>query len=197
MIRDAGTYPARAVPIVDDKLGEVGCRFGESEKKSTPFVQVLCQIVRGPYAGQTIMWTGYFSGGATEYTIKALRAFGFTGDELMGFPAQRPENEVSAVVEMKEANSGKSYPNVAWINPPNRGFKIEKPIEGPELRKFSAAFKAHLKTAPAIAGTKAVLEQPSEEPAPEDTGAGTGWGGPPNDESGPPPRAASDDDIPF
>jgi len=193
----AGTHPARAVPILDDKDGEVGCRFGESDKKGTPFVQVLCQIIRGPFAGQTIYWSGYFSGGATEYTIKALRAFGFTGDDLEKFPGQRPENEVAIVVEMEESRSGRSFPKVAWVNAPNRGFKIEKPIQGRDLSKFSAQFKASLKSAPAIKGTRAVLQEPSDE-TPGDVGGDNGGGyvgAPPDDDA--PPRAASDDDIPF
>lgn len=194
-----GTHAARAVPIVDDKDGEVGCRFGESEKKGTPFVQVMCQVIRGPYAGQTIMWTGYLTGGATEFTIKALRAFGFTGDEFMDFVKQRPENEVAIVVQMEEANNGRAYPKVAWVNTPNRGFKLEKPIAGADLRKFSASFKATLKAAPAIVGTKAVLEKPSGD---EDPGQVTG-GDDPASGSGsyghgddlPPPLGG--DDIPF
>jgi hypothetical protein len=188
----AGTYAARAVPINDDKDGEVGCRFGESEKKGTPFVQVLCQIIRGPLAGRTIMWTSYFSGGATEHTIKALRAFGFDGDELAAFVTQRPENEVSIVVQMEEGNNGRSYPKIAWVNAPNRGFKIEKPIAGADLRKFSASFKNSLKTAPVVKGTKAVLEAPSGV---EDPGSVTA--GPPDDGGGDPGPGMGDDGIPF
>ncbi len=197
MSLSAGIYAARAIPIVDDKLGEVGVRFGESEEKHTPFAQVLCQVVRGPAAGQTITWSGYFAGGATDHTIKALRNFGFVGDELSEFQDQRPENEVSIVVEMKESRNGRSYPTVSWVNSPNRGMKIERPIEGKELRRFSAEFKAHLKSAPAIKGAPAKLEAPSAA-HPEETGSVTG-----GDEDagashrGYGDRPRNDDDIPF
>lgn len=199
----AGIYPARAVPMVTDD-GEVACRFGESAKKSTPFVHVLCQVIRGPAAGQTITYQGYFTGGATEHTIKALRNFGFTGDDLAAMPEQRPENEVSIVVSMSEPDDrGRQWPKVDWVNSPNRGMRIESPIQGPDLRKFSAQFKAHLKTAPVIKGAKATLEAPSED-AGEVVGGGLTGGSdwergahPPRDDEGPPPRHASDDDIPF
>jgi hypothetical protein len=171
---EAGTYAARVALTTDKEGKEVAVLFGESAKKGTPFAQVICQVIRGPHARETITWQGYFSGGATDHTVKALRAFGFTGDELASMPEQRPENEVQIVVEMEESqNGGRSWPKVAWVNAPNRGMKIDKPIAGPDLRKFSAKLKSNLKSAPAVVSTKAVLEEPSA--AAPSNGEQDGW----------------------
>ena len=196
----AGTYPAVAA-LAQTEAGEVACQFGESKEKATPFAAVLVKVIRGPHAKQTITWQGYFSGGATEHTIKALRNFGFVGEDLDKFPGQRPENEVEIVVQHETNNDGKTFAKVAWVNSPNRGMKITAPIAGGELRKFAAKFKATLKAAPAIVGPKAVVEEPSESAAPQD--GGSGWSG--NDQADPPkdrefdqsPPIGADDDIPF
>lgn len=194
-----GTYPAVAA-VAQTDAGEVSCQFGESKEKGTPYAAVLTKVLRGPFAKQTITWQGYFSGGATEHTIKALRNFGFTGDQLDKLPAQRPENEVEIVVEHETNDKGQTFAKVAWVNSPNRGMKIAAPIVGSELRKFAAKFQATLKAAPVIVGAKAVVEEPSEPPASSDA-----WSG--NDAPDPPkanefdqrhPAAADDDSgIPF
>lgn len=192
-----GTYPAVAT-VAQSDAGEVACQFGESKEKGTPFAAVLAKVIRGPFAKHTITWQGYFSGGATEHTIKALRNFGFTGDQLDKFPAQRPENEVEIVVEHETNDKGQTFAKVAWVNSPNRGMKISAPIAGGELRKFAAKFQATLKAAPAIVGTKAVVEEPSAAPASGDTWNGNDAPDPPTDrdfDQSPPP--GSNDDIPF
>lgn len=194
-----GTYPAVVVPVSTD-FGELACQFGKSKTKGTPQVVVAFEILRGPDAGKTVSWFGYFTDNAeaTERTFKALRACGFSGDDLDKFADQRPNNEVEIVVTNEEFE-GKVRSKVQWVNAPNRGVRLADPMRDNDLRMFSARFKSKLKSLPDMKTVEAKREPPSAAPS------GDEWSG--NDSPDPPPtdpgfggRATppgSDDDIPF
>lgn len=191
-----GSYPAVVLPVNTD-FGELACQFGKSKTKGTPQVVVTFEILRGPDAGQTISWFGYFTDNveATERTLKALRACGFTGDDMDKFWEQRPNNEVEIVV-IHEDYEGKTRAKVAWVNARGGGVKLADPMRDADLRKFSAQFKSKLKSIPAVKAIEAKREPPSAAPSDE-------WNG--NDAPDPPSQSsdfgrstpASDDDIPF
>lgn len=200
-----GIYAAVAVPTHTEH-GVLGCQFGKSQN-GNPQVAVLCEILRGPQAGQRITWFGSFtdtvqkSGGTVaDRTLESLRIFGFQGTDLDTFADQQPDNEVSITVD-HETYDGKTRAKVQWVNDPNRGITLANPLQGGDLRKFGAQFKSKLKGMPAVAGKKAVREAPTAASGVED--GGSGWSG--NDTPDPPkandydqsPPAGSTDDIPF
>jgi hypothetical protein len=195
MLFPTGKYAA-TVAVQNTEWGPMSCVWAKAGT-GTNYVIVQFEVLRGPMAGRRISWFGYLTEATEERTFKGMRLCGFAGDDLDQFCDQRPENEVEIVVEHSEYK-GKVSAKVAWINDPASGIKVEDPIRDKELRRFSAQFKARLKSLPAVAGIKAVREAPSAAPAaPSDTSNGGGWGGAPNDEEGPPARPPSDDDIPF
>lgn len=193
-----GSYPAVVIPVSTEH-GEVACQFGKSKNKGTPQVVVAFEILRGPDAGQTISWFGYFSDNvtATDRTFAALRACGFTGDDLERFPDQRPTNEVEIVVGHEEYE-GKMQAKVQWVNAPGRGVKLADPMRGQDLRMFAGRFKSKLKNIPEIKTVEAKREPPSAAPPPEDAWSGNDSLPPPSDDEF---RSSSqskhDDDIPF
>jgi hypothetical protein len=185
-----GTYSAVVVPQTDGGV-ELAARFGESNKKGTPFVLVAFEILSGPFAGQRISWFGYFTDATIDRTIESLRACGFTGDDLAAMGAQRPDIEVQIVVEHEEYE-GKKRAKVQWVNAASRGINIEKPMDAKALGLFSARFKSKLKTIPVVEGKKAERQAPTAPPAGEDLGDD-----PMTDMRGSGPPVGGDDDIPF
>lgn len=182
-----GTYSAVVTPINTEK-GSFSCQFGESGQKRTPLVTVAFKILRGPEAGRRISWYGYFPGNNDEVvdrTIKALRACGFTGDDLAAFQTQTVEQEVSIVVEHDEYQ-GRKQAKVAWVNAVGGGLRVENQMDAGGLRVFSARLKSRVKATAAHIGPKAV----EEAATPATAGAPDGF-------SQAPPPAASDDDIPL
>jgi hypothetical protein len=197
----AATYAAVVIPA-ETQHGTFACQWGRSKEKGTLQVVVGFEILRGPHAGETISWIGYMTDKTSERTLKALRTCGFTGDDIDAFHAQRPENEVSIVVE-HETYDGKARAKVQWINPPGGNVLVTPPLEASEMRKLSAQLKATLKGYPSITTKKAEREPPSADTAPAPSS--DAWSG--NDEPDPPKPGSgfggstgtqvSDDDIPF
>lgn len=98
-----GTYQGRIIDQMDQDSGEVvRCKFGKSAAKGTPQVTVLIEVTEGPRIGDQGEWVGYFSGGATDGTLRSLRTLGFVGDDLEEFPAQEPVRPFAFVVDEEE-----------------------------------------------------------------------------------------------
>ena len=191
-----GTYAAAVALQNVEHLGELACQFGRSKENArgeqNPFVIVKFTILRGPFARQSISWWGYFTEATEPITLKALRACGFTGDDVDKFPDQRPEQEVEIVIQMKPGFGDKpARPEVRWVNAVNRGIKLEAPIAGADLRKFGATLKAKLKGIPVVSGPKAVIDD-SQAAAPADEGQAS----PPDDGGGHPAEDPADS-VPF
>ena len=97
-----GVYDGLVALQVDQDGGDIACKFGKSAAKGTPQVTVLCEVASGPRIGESMEWVGYFSGGATDGTIRNLRAFGFDGDDLDSFADQRPIKPFQFTVDEEE-----------------------------------------------------------------------------------------------
>lgn len=198
----------RAVPRTMNTTSgdEVACQFGESPEKHTPYIAVVFEIVEeGEAAGGRITWYGYFSQNqeATDRTIKALRAIGFTGDELKDMPEQRPANEVELVVRHSEnPKSGKVYAEVAFVNAlGGGGINPDNQMTPEAVRLFSARMKSRLAglggrpasrpagaSKPAASRSKGRAHEPPDDDVPPPTG----------DEGARDTRGSMDDsDIPF
>lgn len=187
---------------------EVACQFGESPEKHTPYISVVFEIIEeGDAAGGRISWKGYFSDNAdaTDRTIRAIKAIGFTGDELAVMPEQRPANEVELVVQHKEnPKTGKVYAEVAFVNElGGGGIKPEHQMTQADIRLFSAKMKSRL----SMLGSRSA---PTGKPAPASKPGATRSKGRSQerpDDDVPPPTGdegqrdtrgnLGDDDIPF
>jgi hypothetical protein len=179
-----GTYAAVVSPI-QTSSGPVSCQFGESGTKHTPMVLVRFEILRGPQAGQTIGWYGYFpetNEEVGERTIRSLRACGFRADTFAAMPAEQVAQECQIVVEHEEYE-GKRRAKVQWVNAVAAGLKVESQMDPSKLRLFSARFEKTLKRIGPMGGPEARREtapvnrestsgpQADGDPGPQDDGA--------------------------
>jgi hypothetical protein len=180
----SGRHPAVLVDV-ETESGPLAIQFGPATK-SSPFQAIVTfEIVRGPFSGQRISAWLYFGTdkadkrGKTvmDRSLEALRACGFTGDDLDKFTDQHPDQEVELTIEMEEYE-GKRRAKVKWINPPNRGgFVLDAPLAHSDLRKFSAQLKGALKKAPVIQGKKAERQAPTPMPAGAASDDAPAWDG--------------------
>lgn len=150
MISRAGTYRAKPVEAM----------IGKSNKKNTPFVGVMFEVVGGDFNGQRLKWEGFLTEKTAERTIESLQHCGWTGDDLSIF--SRPEGskvlttEVELVVEMEAyqgddpSKAGREYPKVQWVNRAGGGPKFagaavdpaEAAAFGQKFRGLALALKA-------------------------------------------------------
>jgi hypothetical protein len=175
----AGQYKAVAVQVDVDGVPtfvQFGTTKGNDGKAGTKQVLVQFEILEGVHAGRRVPWWGYFSEKAWENTVKGLRACGFKGDDLAALPAQQLDQEVSIVVGVNEWN-GKKNNRVEWVNASSGGIKLAAPMNGNDLRQFSAFMKSRAAKVPAVEGKKAEKDAPASA----------------NDEPPPP----TDSDVPF
>jgi hypothetical protein len=134
--------------------------------------------------GTSITWYGSFTDAALEFTLKALRAMGWQGDdvyELDNGGGHLDEKEVQLVVDHEEYQ-GRVHAKVRWVNSLG-GLAMQKRVSGDQLRGFAAGMKA-----------KILGLEPGRRPAqaaPPSRPAAPAYRGPPE----PPPHG--DCDIPF
>lgn len=142
--------------------------------------------------GRIITAWKYFSDGALPYTLEALRACGWRGDNPAEITIADLASEVELVVQHEEYE-GKWRAKVSFINPLGGGMvKAEKRLEGQGLKSFGAAMRAKIRSLDG--GQRPPAKPPSVPPS---GGPGSGGGHPnaPGNDWGPAP--GTNDDIPF
>lgn len=103
--------------------------------------------------GGSITWFGFFTEKTFDRSIESLRHMGWTGDDLAELPALAESGglatEIEIVVDHEEFNE-KVQAKVKWVNRVGGGgrVKLEKPIEGSDLRSFAAQMKSRISAAP-------------------------------------------------
>lgn len=149
-----GTY--RATPT-DAVLSE--------SKEGNPQIAVTFSLIDDP--ASKITWFGSFkSEASTEIALKALRAMGWTGNDLSVFefgndmPHEMAGVAVEIVVETEDYE-GKSRTKVKWVNAPGGGVAVKNPMSAPAVKSFAARMKA------AIAAFDAQNGKPTPKPAPK------------------------------
>jgi hypothetical protein len=177
MLLPEGTYPAVATEH----------QWGTS-KNGHEQVAICFQIVDGPQSGQFATWNGYFSGKAEKITMKALRACGWKGDDLMNLGELN--QRVSIAIEHETSDEGKTYHKVQWVNAPG-GLALKDPMSSDKLRMFAAKMKAKAAQVKEVAGERVEADR-AEPPSQRNEAPPPGNG---NDYDGPPPHG--DADIPF
>jgi hypothetical protein len=188
-----GKYTARAI----------GGNIGKSAQKGTKFARVAFAIKSGEHEGDSVEWTGYFSGAATERTLASLRYCGctFPGDDITNLEGI-DTNDVEVVVEHEpytypddhatKAGETITRVKVAWVNSPTGGMREEEQMDDRDLASFASSMKGALiqakKRTGASSSPNAGRPAPARRaptPPQDDFGGGGGYGG------------GEQDDIPF
>ncbi len=134
--------------------------------------------------GLRITWYGYFTEATLETTIKALRACGWRGNDLLELEEANcgvDTNEVELVVENEQEldaqgqpavdQSGQPVmrPKVRWVNTLG-GLALRTPLQGDKAKAFAARMKASIlaleqgKPKPAGQARPAAGRQPEPPP---------------------------------
>jgi hypothetical protein len=103
---EEGRHPARAVSW---QLSTVG-------KNETPCEEIEFEITDGEAKGERIVWNGWLTPAAMEFTVKALRTCGWKGDDIENIEAL--DSPVILVIEHEEYK-GETRAKVKFINDPN------------------------------------------------------------------------------
>lgn len=162
---------------------QFGTTKGKDGSPGKKQVLMMFEILDGQHAGRRVPWWGYFTEKSWANTVKGLRACGFKGDELHTLPAQQLDQEVSITIGINEWE-GKQNNRVAWVNPASSGIKLADPMNGNDLRQFSAFMKSKASTIAAVDGKKA---DRSQKPGSDSQPSGPQDSPPPGD----------DDDLGF
>jgi hypothetical protein len=129
-----------------------------------------------------ITYYGPLSDAAFDYTMKAIRAAGFQGDDLANLESLCGETpEVVLVIEPEEYN-GKTTRKVKFINSAG-GLALKDALQGDELQAFARKMKGKVVAYDRSAGTPKPA-RPAQKRAPVAT---------PDDEQSP----FNGDEIPF
>lgn len=191
-------HPAGRFPAI--------CRSIQFNEAGTGNTQVvigfeICEIAEGPEGpqyeatGTFQTYFGAFTDKATVHTVKALRACGWTGDDLAELPELADAGSLSepvSLVIVHEEYKGEWKAKVKWVNTPNGGtgkIKLERPLEGGDLRDFAQRMKSRIR---AESGTTGGARR-----AAPSSGNGRGNAPHPNAPGSTYGSSAPDDDIPF
>lgn len=124
---DEGTYRGKG-------FSATLCRSGNGSE------QVAIEFELLEMDGYKMTYFGSFTGGALEHTVKALRACGWSGQDLSDLTGI-DANEVTLVVGHHEYN-GKTTARINWVNPVGAGSPALKSQLAPdEARAFAARMR--------------------------------------------------------
>lgn len=143
----AGTFKAR---VIDVELG-----YTDSGNEQ---VALLFET----QTGETISWYGTFTEKATPYTIKDLRACGWTGNDLATLGVEDLASDVEIVVE-EDMYNGKSRLKVKWINGANR-LNVKNRMTPAQKAAFGVKLKGAIMAVPAPRQTPVPAQQDAFNP---------------------------------
>lgn len=129
-----GTFYAKALPKHSG--------LQESKTKGTPFFFVLFEVVEGDHKGERVGWDGWLNSDETQArTFDSLKFCGWDGVSLKD-PVGLDTNTVPIVVEEEEysvdvkdkagavvGKEARKKSRVQWVNNPERGASIHKPMD--------------------------------------------------------------------
>ncbi len=122
------------MPAADYPITCIAAKLGYAGTKNEQ-IGARLRIIDGPLKGKTMLWYGSFSENAQEFTIKAMRAMGFTGNDPSDLSSMI-NNDVQAIaVVQHDEYQGKKRAKVAWINGADVQMKDE--MNQDELKAFA------------------------------------------------------------
>lgn len=152
-----GTYNATAIGSEAE--------LGQSSKKGTPQITVPCHLD----SGDTVTWVGFATPAAMPFTVKALRAMGWQGDDLSDLSTVG--SKPFEVVLIEEVYGETAYIKVQFVNEIGGGPKIGKPMGDAEKKAFAARMRGAVRAAGAVpvASKEKPQAGPSIAPPVDDT----------------------------
>lgn len=152
--------------------------------------------------GMHISYFGTFGPNSIDFTVDAIRACGWTGDNVYEVPALAESGALAAEVSLKiehETYKDKLQAKVRFVNKVGGGAKIKlaRVMDDDKARRFGESMKSRIRAAGRDGAGSNQTARPSgggQRPsAPPQTRSG--YGGSQRDDRNPPPLG--DDDIPF
>lgn len=156
-------------PSEGDLARCVGVQFAEFANGPQILLAFKIHDENSPNKGRVTTYFGSFGERSIDFTVDALRACGWQGDDLADLPKAFERGELGAEVSLKiinepsldrdkrpvmdEDGNEKWRDKVAFVNVPGEGgagFKPEKTLEGAELKNFGQ----RMRTAVANAGKR-------------------------------------------
>lgn len=128
-----GQYDMKCVDI-----GLSETKGGEG-KESKPQVACIMQVVGGEHNGTDVPWYGFFTEKTERGTLLALRALGWTGDDLTDL-SQCIGGQASCKVEIENDLEGTPRARVRFIG---GGLQVTKMSED-KAKAFALAMKAKI-----------------------------------------------------
>jgi hypothetical protein len=130
----AGTYHAIA------KSGVLGLTKTGREQVAVEF-----EVVDAEWAGQKLVWYGYFTEKTEKRTLESLRLAGWKGSDLSDLSDLSAQDvpTVQLVVEVEEYE-GRAAPRVRWVNGTAGGSAVSTPLDDQQRKSFAARMKARV-----------------------------------------------------
>jgi hypothetical protein len=123
-------------------------------KEQKPQVGVELELLEDDHKGKRVGWFGQLSSDASfEFTVKALRAAGWTGDDLSAISFDG--RECSIVIEEEQYDQDgvtKTSSKVKYINPIG-GLQVKAPMSTDRAKAFAAQMKGKVLAHNARTGT--------------------------------------------
>ncbi len=146
-----GRYRARADKTdADEAIGQIG-------EKETPFILIYFTILSGPYEGRSVRYRGFLTSAALPYTLDALRAMGFKGNDISDLSGiGSVESSITIKHESWENENGemKTYANVNWVNSIG-GVTVNQIIPPAQKRNLFEQLKGDIAALDASSGANA------------------------------------------
>jgi hypothetical protein len=156
--------------------------IGQADPTKAPQISIMFQVIGGEADGHHKTYFGSFSEGATDFTLNAMRACGWSTDSLYDL-AGMDANEVNLVAE-DETYEGKTREKIKWVNR-IASLKVKNQMTADQIRAFEAKMKGRIVAHRQKNGGPSAPTQPRSAPSSSQGQAGGDEGWP------------SDDDIPF
>ncbi|MBX3159105.1 MAG: hypothetical protein KF773_24265 [Deltaproteobacteria bacterium] len=116
------------------------------------------------FAGQTIAWIGHFTDKTSERSIESLQHMGWKGEDLAELGelgrdacAHLLPAVVELVIEPDQRQDGTWQNRVRWVNRAGGKFAFKKPLQGADLKAFSAQMRSTVRSVRgAVGATRSV-----------------------------------------
>jgi hypothetical protein len=176
-------------------------QFAETKKGDEQIVLgfEITDPSRPDEVGMHISYFGTFGPNSIDFTVDAIRACGWTGDDVSEVPALAEAGQLANEVRLKiehETYEGKLRAKVKFVNKVGGGAKIklERTLDDDRVKRFAASMKSRIRAAGrdgAQAGSRPPAQQQTQRStAPRSSGGYQGGGAHPN-------APGNNDDIPF
>jgi hypothetical protein len=176
-------------------------QFAETKKGDEQIVLgfEIVDPARPDDVGMHISYFGTFGPNSIDFTVDAIRACGWTGDDVSEVPALAEAGQLATEVRLKiehEVYEGKTRAKVKFVNKVGGGAKIklERTLDDNRIKQFAASMRSRIRAAgrdnASGQGNRPAQQQTQRSTAPRGNGGGYQGSAHPN-------APGNGDDIPF